>query len=310
MEYTIENSNGETVLKNSKGLSAFQLKVIALIFMTLDHIGAIAFEVPFVMQYRSYLRTIGRLAMPIFLFLLVQSIRHTRSKKRFVLRLYLAGMGIGLFVTAMNQLFGERFNYFTPGNIIFSFFYVALYAVLIETMIKAGREKNWWTVGICVLGLAISLIPTVVYLPLLEMTYALNLDGSSRVGFLLSGLLESILPSFSSVDYGIGVIILGVAMYFAGTKKRQCVVFAIFCAVCYAGALATQVWGLYDLMQIQTYGFAMTFLDRSQLKMFWALPFMVLYNGQRGHSGKWFFYIYYPLHRELIFLLAGTFLSN
>ena len=31
-----------------------------------------------------------------------------------------------------------------------------------------------------------------------------------------------------------------------------------------------------------------------------ALPFMLLYNGQRGRGPKWFFYIYYPAHRYVI----------
>ena len=75
--------------KRIKGLTAFQIKVIALVIMTLDHIGAFAFEIPIVAQYEGYLRRIGRLAAPLFLFLLVQSIRHTRNKPKFILRLYL-----------------------------------------------------------------------------------------------------------------------------------------------------------------------------------------------------------------------------
>lgn len=285
------------------GLTAFQLKVIALILMTIDHIGAFAFEIPVVGAYKSYLRTIGRLAMPIFLFLLVQSIRHTRDKKRFILRLYLAGMGTGLFIAVMNLLFGERFHYFTPGNIISAFFYVALYAVLMETAIKAGRERSWRTLGLCCLALAVSLLPTVFFTAIREAVMPEN--ASTRVIFLVDDLQFALLPSFGAVDYGIGVIILGVAMYFAGTKKRQCAVFAAFCAVCYAGAWAQSIWDLDFLTRMRTYGFVTTFFDRSQLRMFWALPLMLLYNGRRGRPCKWFFYWYYPVHREIIFLIAA-----
>ncbi len=284
-----------------KGLTAFQLKILALVFMTIDHIGSIAFEIPIVMEYRSYLRLIGRLAMPIFLFLLVQSIRHTRNKGRFILRLYLAGMGTEMFVTVMNLLFGERFHYFTPGNIIFTFFYTALYAVLTERMIESVREKDRRTTGLCALGLALSLVPTVIYLPLLYGSYSLN--GSDRVTFLLEGILNSMVPSFYSVDYGIGVIILGVAMYLAGTKKRQCLVYAAFCVLCIAGRYA--VWLGFYFYSIPSFGFFETFFDYVQNRMIWALPFMLLYNGRRGRPCKWFFYWYYPVHREVIFLIAA-----
>lgn len=122
------------------GLTAFQLKIIALVFMMLDHIAAFAFEIPIVNRYSGYLRMTGRLAAPLFLFLLVQSIRHTRSKPKFLLRLYLAGMGAELFVTAMNICLGEVFSYFTPGNIIFTFFYTALYVVLIKSFFRWLRK--------------------------------------------------------------------------------------------------------------------------------------------------------------------------
>lgn len=303
MGHEIDITNGKTVLTAPKGLSAFQLKVIALVIMTVDHIGAFAFEIPLVMRHQSYLRAVGRLAMPIFLFLLVQSIRHTRSKRRFILRLYLAGMGTELFVTAMNLLFGDRFRYFTPRNIIFTFFYTALYAVLIERLIESVREKQWRTLGLCVLGLALSLVPTVIYLPLLDGVYSLN--GSDRMTFLLEGLLNSVVPSFYLMDYGIGAAILGVVMYFAGTKKRQCIVYAVFCALCIAGRIAGS-FGV-DFDRIPSFGFFETFFDYSQNRMIWALPFMLLYNGQRGRPCKWFFYWYYPVHRELIWLFTQVF---
>ena len=77
-----------------KGLTAAQIKWIALILMTVDHLGAFGFEIPAIGRYYTRLRAVGRLAMPLFLFLLVQSIRHTRSKPRFLLRLYVAGMTV------------------------------------------------------------------------------------------------------------------------------------------------------------------------------------------------------------------------
>lgn len=285
-----------------RGLTAFQLKVVALVLMTVDHIGAFAFEIPVVARCETCLRSVGRLAAPLFLFLLVQSLRHTRSKPRFLLRLYLAGMCTGLFVTLMNLCLGEVFCYFTPGNIIFTFFYVALYVILLERMWAAWKARDLRDLAVSALLLAASLLPTALAMPIRD---ALVPSGVSiQVNFLISGLHGSLLPTFYSIDYGIGFVVLGVAMYFAKTKNRQCLVFAVFCTICIAGTFAMP-WLPFDLYGMRTFGFALTFLNTLQCRMVFALPLMLLYNGERGRRCKWFFYWYYPLHREVIFVISA-----
>ena len=285
--------------KRIKGLTAFQIKVIALVIMTLDHIGAFAFEIPIVAQYEGYLRRIGRLAAPLFLFLLVQSIRHTRNKPKFILRLYLAGMCVELF------LIGETFSYFTPGNIIFTFFYIALYAVLFERIIDAWKKKDVQILVSSALFLMLSLIPTLLSLfdVFHHVCVAISPNPSTRTIFLINGLWNSLLPSFNSIDYGIGLVILGLIMYFAKTKGKQCAAFLIFCLVCFVGSIVAPG----KLFELQSFGFFMTFFDRFQCQMVFALPIMLLYNGEPGRKCKWFFYGYYPLHRELIYLIGELF---
>ncbi len=286
--------------KHIKGLTAFQLKVIALGFMTLDHIADFAFEIPIVGRYSGYLRMIGRLAAPLFLFLLVQSIRHTRSKPIFLLRLYLAGMGVELFVTVMNVCLGEVFTYFTPGNIIFTFFYTALYIVLIEKLASDWKMRDMRTLAVSVCLIAVSFVPTILYLHDVLYHTVMPPNASTRVYFLVKGLYNSLLPSFNSMNYGIGFVLLGVFMYFAKSKNGQCLVFGVFCAVCFVGAFAAPD----ELYGIQSFGFFQIFFDRFQCPMIFALPIMYLYNGKPGRKCKWFFYGYYPLHRELIYIIA------
>ncbi len=62
-------------------LNSFQLKVIAITLMVIDHTGALFF--PQVM----FLRIIGRLSFPLFAFLIAQGFFHTRSVKKYLLRL-------------------------------------------------------------------------------------------------------------------------------------------------------------------------------------------------------------------------------
>lgn len=64
-----------------KKLSNNQLKLIALVCMTLDHIGVIL--LPGCLE----LRMIGRLAMPIFGFMIAEGCAHTSNKKKYLLSL-------------------------------------------------------------------------------------------------------------------------------------------------------------------------------------------------------------------------------
>ena len=62
-------------------MTGFQLKLLAMLTMTADHIGAVFFpEIPL-------LRWIGRLAMPVLCFFIGEGLRHTRSPRRYLLRL-------------------------------------------------------------------------------------------------------------------------------------------------------------------------------------------------------------------------------
>lgn len=62
----------------NKGLTGNQLKLIALMAMTVDHIGMELFP-----QY-PILRLIGRLAYPIFAYMIAEGCRYTRSMPRYL----------------------------------------------------------------------------------------------------------------------------------------------------------------------------------------------------------------------------------
>lgn len=59
------------------GLTGNQLKLIALITMTVDHVGMLLFP------QHLFLRLIGRLAFPIFAYMIGEGCRHTRSMPRY-----------------------------------------------------------------------------------------------------------------------------------------------------------------------------------------------------------------------------------
>lgn len=81
MERIEEDLNMQKPAVQKAGISADALKLIAMVTMAIDHAGAALF--PSVMV----LRLVGRIAFPIYVWLLVMGFVHTSSLKKYLLRM-------------------------------------------------------------------------------------------------------------------------------------------------------------------------------------------------------------------------------
>ena len=151
--------------KKGGGVSADLLKLLALVSMTIDHYAAVVIYngnlYGFVQEYhqmaiatekgmqlmRLYhiFRTIGRLAFPIFAFLLTEGFIHTKDRKKYFLRVFL--MGIISEIPFDLCMFNKWFA-FSAQNIGFT---LAL-GILAMLLMKKFRRKSilkWGSVVIC-----------------------------------------------------------------------------------------------------------------------------------------------------------------
>ena len=48
------------------------------------------------------------------------------------------------------------------------------------------------------------------------------------------------------------------------------------------------------------------FMEQYQWMMIASLGFILMYNGQKGRSMKWFFYIFYAVHLIILWLIGST----
>jgi hypothetical protein len=140
--------NMENIEKHSKGLNGSTLKIIAIVAMLIDHIGATIVEN---MMY-SYagneqtiigayfiMRTIGRLSFPIFCFLLVEGFFHTKDIKKYVFRLFLFAL---ISEVPFDYAFNQSFLEFTSQNVFFTLFLGVLMLWAIEHIKTRFNGKN------------------------------------------------------------------------------------------------------------------------------------------------------------------------
>ena len=255
-----------SALSNSLGekyMSTFTLKMIALIFMVIDHIGYYFEGTPIL------LRIFGRVSYPLFLFCMVWGYHYTKSRRKYLLRLYLMIIFMSLFTFVVDRDFETDYGYGNH-NIFLSMFLVGICISTIELFQKDHKKGYIALSTIFAVQLLYFILPNMI--PQLK-----NLSGD---------LITGIIPNIAVNEYGFEFIALGVLMYFLKEKKEAfCAMYTLFCI----------------------YQFSIEMLNGGtavQCFMIFALPLMLHYNHQKGRSMKYFFYFFYPAHSFLLFYLA------
>lgn len=219
-------------------LDASMLKLIALVSMTIDHVGLV------LLHDAKAFRIIGRISFPIFAYMIALGCHYTHDKKK-----HFAGI---LFLGILCQIvyFVSERSLYQGVMIDFSLAILLIYAI---EWAKKREKIQAWLLPAGMLGLILFLS---VLLPVLWKESGLSFD----YGFW--GIMLSVWPSLSE-----------------DTKKR---------------------WGLLAI------GLLILCVSEGGLQWYslLSLPLLALYNGKRGLPIKIFFYVYYPLHLVLIYLLA------
>lgn len=264
------------LLKN--GLTGFQLKILALIFMTFDHIF---YMLSSIIPIPIGFHIIGRLSAPLFLFMVAEGMWHTHSRLKYMSRLYIASVCMNLLNNQIvNNYFPHPEGVMIINNIFATMFLITFFIYFGEKVISAFKEKNY-AKGI--LSLALILLPFILSMVIVMIMTSLPL-------FILR-LVMNFIPLPLLVEGGILWIALGVGFYlFRGNKKKTGVFYAIFCMI------------IFCLTTGMDFSFENLFLINIQWLMILSLPLLMLYNGQKGKGLRNFFYIYYPAH---IYILLG-----
>lgn len=166
-------------------MSTFVLKIIAMVSMLIDHIGYLFLEEYIVPC--SVCRAIGRLAFPIFCFLIVEGFFRTHSLKKYFLRL-----GILAVVSEAAYDFAFSADFLNFGENI--------------------KDQN------VVITLIVGLLAVTVTDKIKEK-YLLTSPGTYTVSVSLVIILASLVGYFFRADYGAFGVTLIICLYFFRDKK-------------------------------------------------------------------------------------------
>lgn len=280
------------------GISAFALRIFAIVCMALDHIG---FCLPKA-AFSPYFRIIGRIAFPIFVFLIVNGYRHTHSKPKYALRLGLFAVISQLPFSLMIHLLSKQsvaasfarlfqggefpanairyllggMDAVSSGHISFNVFFTLFLSLLCVWFAAELRKKPWW-------GKALAFVPSVI------------LCGLYHFGYIRS-------------DYGMKGILLALVFYFFDGKYLLTLLGSV--VALFSPTLISYGIQLLRLICVHRADFvrpsAWTLTEAYALL---ALIPIFLYNGKKGRTPKnktaaklvqLGFYIFYPAHMLLL----------
>lgn len=217
-----------------------------------------------------WLRLIGRGSFPIFLFCMVWGYHYTKDRKKFLLRLYFMSIFMTCFIYMIDKYMVTQ-NGYGNHNI---FVTMLLVGVLISTIEEFCKDRKNGTI---MLG-AIFGVQLLYYILPYVFPFLSSLSGD---------ILTGIIPNLALNEYGFAFVILGVIMYFLKDRKDLlCVTYILFC------------FGQFS-SELLNYGML------SQSFMIIALPIILRYNNEKGHSMKYFFYFFYPAHAFVLFYIAN-----
>ncbi|MFU8793194.1 MAG: TraX family protein [Acholeplasmataceae bacterium] len=230
-------------------MNATTLKWIALVTMTIDHIGffLISSDAPLYLTTR----VIGRVAFPIFAFMIAQGFIHTKNRMNYAIRLLVFGIVVEAIFIGIYLLTSINYSIVPfPGGYPLSIAW-SLIAGLLGLMFIHSKNRFFYF----------------LLLPLLIASYFLQY---SFYGFIMIIIFGLSIPMDKKINY-VGLLTLFYVFYPLAFNAR------------------------YE--EINTI----------QLFAIFALGLIYLYNGQKGKGYKYLFYIYYPLHIVILFLIGYLF---
>ena len=264
-------------------MSTTQLKLFALAAMFIDHVGQ------FIPHTPEWFHWIGRIAIPIFIYAVVIGYQYTSNQKKYLIRLYMFSVGMSLINITLNTIY-RNYDVADPTN---NFFAPLFLIVLLISILEKKRLKY------ILLFLLWQIITFCIGVYFIEIVVFPNISDTMVTYYYWGPILGNML----FVEGGPLFVLMGVSLYFVRNKKFHLILVYTFFSFCcfyvsYKFGHIMSAWN--DLL----FPFA-----PYQWMMIAAVPLILLYNNKKGVGMKYFFYVFYPAHIIILYLI-GFYLQN
>ena len=286
-------------------ISNFILKIIALIFMTIDHVGVFLPSSPLQFTFR----VLGKIALPIFIYTTLEGCKKTKDIKKYMLRL-----GVMSILMYIAIVIAQLVLYFNNGYLLVfqNIFFTLLNLVFIYYLFFVNKNKRRMVI-----------LPILIFIGS-YIFFLLRINGISE---FISSIFVDGLTTMYALEAPIMFVgaLLGIYIYEEIVRKRlnndETLVNEFLCSkkaqlsrniiMCLSIALVSLIMYSFTYENIPSFTFGNTCIYNTYFII--CFPFILLYNGKRGFNNKIVngaFYLYYPLHIgiiALIFILIGGF---
>lgn len=274
--------------RDFKVLNGFWIKIIAIISMTFDHVGYFLQPHGNLHVVFDIFRVIGRLSFPLFIFLLVEGVIHTKNTRNYFIRLSLLALAF---------LIGQLFAYFVIDKSN-KFTSPAVDLLLTAALVYFLKRKDWFSL-LGIIPIAWALIS--MFVRNYETVHLTSVKWW---------------PFFLRPDYTLFGPLLGIGFYYANDLAKLFLnskdETKNFLGTSYERTTKNVISAIFLILLTISF----TFIDRNALNLCFNIPWQIyslfafipilLYNGKRGYNAKWFqygCYIYFPAHLILIYLI-------
>ena len=198
--------------KISRGfISGNALKLFALLCMTIDHIGAHILN-----DYTSF-RIIGRLAFPIFAYMIAEGCKYTKNKLKYFLTIFIEGVIIQFFIFLLSDS--------THMNVLITFSLSIGLIYAFDYSLRSENNYNW-------------------VIPLMGIIFVMVICGELPEGFL---------SEYFHIDYGFFGVMLPVMVYIFENKVLKLLMFTAGLVFLSISLAPIQWWCLLSVIPIALY---------------------------------------------------------